>query len=120
MKPRYAKKLLNEKDLDAMRIALSVLDLKLGPEPCCDFCGYTPPMYVFSSSRMSTGEYRRCWRWCACLSCSRYIDAGQFEPIKDKIMEWAASRIPGMSEKSLRNAAEISFNEFIAYAELET
>jgi len=35
-------------------------------------------------------------------------------------MEWAASRIPGMSEKSLRNAAEISFNEFIAYAELET
>lgn len=94
-----------------MRIALSVRQRKLSPEPVCDFCGQEEPIWVYGSSRTSAGEIRDCWRWAACYSCSYLIDSDDWEPIRQKLLKWLERRGPA-PRLVLLQAIDMSLDEF--------
>lgn len=117
---RYVKKELTEKDLDIMRIVLSVQERKLNLEPSCDFCGVLNPKFVYASIRMSTGEWRPNWRWCACEDCSLAADEKDWERIKNKLVAWLQQRgFKYAAPDVLMGAAEMALGDFIRYAEEE-
>ena len=74
----YVKELLTAADMDQLRVNLSRRKVKLSPDPVCDFCGDTHPVWRYAATRMSTGEWQRCWRWLACGPCSNAVDSGDW------------------------------------------
>lgn len=57
-------------------------EMRIAPTPQCDWCADGVPLYVYASSRMSTGEFRQCWRWMACLKCNRDIENGNWAALE--------------------------------------
>jgi hypothetical protein len=77
----YLKKQIDADTIERTRINLSMRDNKLSPDPVCDFCSDTNPVWVYAASRMASGEARPCWRWMACAGCSRSIDNGNWDKL---------------------------------------
>lgn len=84
----------------------------------CDFCAEFEPSYVYRATRMSTGEDRPCWRWCACVRCSRLIDDDNW----DSMLEVIASRVatmPGLGSiplEAIRTAVRTMMKDFQQFA----
>ena len=116
----YVKRLITAEDLDNMRIALSGRELKLRPEPSCDFCGSEKPMFIYAAVRLSTGEFVANWRWCACADCSQAVDADNWKVIEDKLVKWLRPRFPEMARMELRAVAKMALMEFNLYVERES
>lgn len=80
-----------KRELDAIDLAQVAHTLqqypgpKLGVGPVCDFCGDAVPKFQYAAKRMSTGEWRDCWRWLACLECSELVDAEKWDEVKLRI-----------------------------------
>lgn len=73
--------------------------------PCCDCCGADDPIYLYSSERMITGEWLRCWRWAACATCAELIEAGRWSDLRERTR--AAVRAMGNYEQD--QAAALAF-----------
>jgi hypothetical protein len=114
MSVTYDREPLNAADLDSMRINLSVQPAKLHPEPCCDFCGNTHPVYKYASKRMSTGQWRHCWRWLACEDCDQAIQAGEWNRIISKIVAWLQQKMP-IAQPMAQLAAVTAMKDFDRY-----
>ena len=114
----YVKREVTQEDLDNIRINLSVRELKLRPEPSCDFCGNVEPKYIYAAIRMSTGEWVSNWRWLACMDCSSCVDKNKWKPIEDKVIRYLRSKgFAAAGDKELRDAARMSIAQFLLYAE---
>jgi len=111
----YQRKNLTDEDLDRMRINLSVRADKIGPEPCCDFCGQQIPAVIYAASRMSTGAWMDNWRWCACTDCDKGIQNGTWTRIEDKMITWLQTKF-NMPSDVLRAVVKESLSEFLLYA----
>jgi hypothetical protein len=94
----YLRKQIDETDEAAARINLSqkedvrtaALDtpaskMRVLPTPQCDWCADGVPLYVYASSRTSTGEFRQCWRWMACAKCNRDIENGNWSALERRV-----------------------------------
>lgn len=113
----YLKRIVTPEDLDNIRINLSVRELKLRPEPSCDFCGSTKPMFIYAAKRMSTGQWAFNWRWLACEDCALTVDHNHWKPIEDKLIKFLRSRGFGDApDNVLRDAARMALAQFIIYA----
>lgn len=97
---KYLKKRLDEEGTDMMRINLSVRERKLSAEPVCDFCGDEHPVFVYASTRMSTGETQQCWRWCACEICSTAIDVEDWNTVESRLIRRLSDLLPSLMRGS--------------------
>ena len=111
----YQRKKLSEADLDRMRINLSVRSDKIGPEPCCDFCGDDTPRFIYAATKMSTGAWTENWRWCACEDCDKWIQTGTWGHIEDKMIAWLQKKF-SVPNQVLRPVVRDSLSEFMLYA----
>ena len=113
----YLKKLLDPETMDMMRINLSVQEKKLSAEPVCDFCGAPHPMWVYASERMSTGEMRDAWRWCACGVCSGAVDRDNWNTIENRVVQRLKKMLLVNKDSPLvLAAARYALEEFHRYA----
>jgi len=112
----YRKKHLSETDLDNMRINLVFRRYRLSEEPHCDFCGNANPVYCYAAIRMSTGEWKNNWRWCACEECSAAVDNGNWRRVEEKVMKWLKSKFPNTPDDLLRYPIRDAMAEFMIYA----
>lgn len=112
----YKRKLLTEPELDEMRIALSVRREKVSPEPCCEFCGH-PPVWRYGAVRMQSGEFRRCWRWCACGECAHAIERNDWMHIENKMVSIIRLLFPLYTRAALHKAVHMQLQEFHLYVE---
>ena len=114
---QYMKKKLTPEVIDGLRINLSAQDKKLSPDPVCDFCGNDTPVVVYAAIRMSTGEYKHAWRWCACAMCEMLLDdndsAGVIRRIVDRMVFLTGGRF---SRELVIQAANAAFKTFTRYA----
>jgi hypothetical protein len=111
----YLKQSLSDEITDTLRANLSVREKKLSAEPVCDFCG-DHPVVIYAASRMSTGQIRQCWRWCACPTCERLVDSDQWAEVQNRLISKLMKMLPGMPRKLVASAAGVSLHEFIRYA----
>jgi hypothetical protein len=113
---KYVKKSLTPQVMDSMRINLSAYEQKLSPEPVCDFCG-DDPVVVYAAMRMSTGEYKHAWRWCACKACEALLEeddkAGVINRIVNRMITLTSGRF---SRELVLMAASSAFESFARYA----
>jgi hypothetical protein len=114
----YVKKRLSPRDLDNMRIDLSVQEKKLSPEPHCDFCGDPHPVFVYAASQTTAGEDVKCWRWAACQDCSNLIDTETFEGVEEKIAQWLVKKLDltDMDRTFFRAIAKNAMRTFHRYS----
>ncbi len=115
-KKEYLKKELSTTAIDDIRISLSVQTRKLSPEPVCDFCGRETPIYVYAATKMSTGEERDCWRWCACLGCSTLIDLNDWDALRARVAFKLQEMVPGIPKKLATQAVDLALAQFHEYA----
>lgn len=113
---KYQRKFLSAQDLDRMRINLAVMVNKLSPEPCCDFCGSTNPLYIYAAVRMSTGKWQDNWRWCACNECASDIEQDNWARMEFKQIKWLKGRFPLAGEGVLKSVVREAMSEFMMYA----
>lgn len=81
--------------------------------PVCDFCGLHAPEWVYAARKMSTGEHRVTWRWCACPECALKVEAGDWDAIAAGIRE-TLSRAQGLVMP--RSIVYLALEEFHFYA----
>ena len=120
----YVREPLTTADVDQLRVNLSSQVRKLSPDPVCDFCGDPHPVWRYAANRMSTGEWRACWRWLACDGCGVAIEAGEWATVESRVREKLRQMVkvfgPGASAmltesiltKSVRAALEM-FHEYV-------
>lgn len=113
----YVKKHLTPEVIDSMRISLSAYEKKMSPEPVCDFCGDDTPVTVYAAMRMSTGEYRHAWRWCACSTCEMLLDSDDTTGVINRIINRMEFLTGGkFSRPLITQAASAAFETFTRYA----
>jgi hypothetical protein len=112
----YDRKKLAKEDIDTIRQNLLHRRVKLSNEPCCDFCGDSSPIWQYAAIRMSTGEYRECWRWLACVDCADAIESDEMGRIEDKLILWLEKKFPEVSQSVLRLIVRHALQEFHLYA----
>jgi hypothetical protein len=108
--------LIAENDLDNIQVLRATRKFKLHDDPVCDFCGDHHPLYCYASSRTSTGEYRECWRWCACADCADAVEAMDWGHLEKKIADWLSIRVKNYPYMVLSEIAHRVFQEFKRYA----
>lgn len=114
----YVKKYLDEEAIDGMRLNLAAQERKLSPEPVCDFCGDPKPLFVYAAWKMSTGEMRDCWRWCACGDCSHAVDMESWEVIEAKVLHRLHGLLPvSKGSPLILSAVRLAIEEFHRYAQ---
>lgn len=91
--------------------------------PICDFCGDSDPQWLYASSRMSTGEMIRCWRWAVCPECAQFVDREQWPELHERLVyvmekELHLEKFLGGAHSSTLVSAAIwdSLSTFHAYA----
>jgi hypothetical protein len=117
MQYKYMKKEITELDREQMRQSLVLASPRLGPEPHCDFCGSERPVFLYAAVKLSTGEWMRNWRWCACSICSAAIDRHDWDVVHARIFEWLTSQFKHLPvpEEFLWQSAMRAMNEFHVY-----
>jgi len=67
--------------------------------------------------RMSTGEYRHAWRWCACAMCEMLLDDNDTAGVIRRIVERMQYLTQGrFSSELILQAANAAFQTFKQYA----
>jgi hypothetical protein len=103
------------KELDV--VTLQTCRASLDHPPICDFCGDPHPMFIYAASRMSSGLFTDCWRWCACWTCSHAIENREWDLIEAtmviKLRKTMSSMIPATY---IMRAVHKALEEFHTYA----
>lgn len=109
----FLRKLLDTKTTDLLREQLRHHRPRLSDEPVCDFCGSDAPMFVYASTRMSTGEQRACWRWLACSKCADAIEHARWFTLRDRVIDRLKTMLPAdMPTQALIRTVERTLLEF--------
>jgi hypothetical protein len=82
----------------------------------CDFCASPLPSWVYASSRMSTGEYRTCWRWAACNACASLIDGEEWDQLHNRVEVAFVKRFGWYLPKVVKAATAVALGDFYRYA----
>lgn len=113
----HLKKKLTNAAKAELTETLKVTWPKLSDIPVCDFCGDSAPIFVYAARRMSTGELRACWRWCACEPCSKAIDFGKWNLLNARVTDRLRKMLPeGASDRLLSVAVSMALKEFHDWA----
>lgn len=110
---KFVKKYLSSKMKSDMRFLLSARRVKISSEPVCDFCGDSSPVYVYAATRMSTGFRVNCWRWCACVTCSKLVDANDWSGLSERVMARLVPMLPFVVKAVLDEAVQNSVQSFL-------
>lgn len=112
----YVRKKATEEDLARVQRALNKLQRKLSPTPVCDFCADHKPTYFYEASRMSTGEWKRNWRWLACDLCADDIEHERWGKVLGRISDKIEDLWSDFPAELRPPAAALAFKEFLLYA----
>lgn len=112
----YLRKKATVEDLEKVRRTLNQLPRKLSTTPVCDFCGHHEPAYFYAASRMTSGEYKRNWRWLACDLCADDIEHERWGKILGRITEKIEELWSAFPAELRPPAAAMAFREFLLYA----
>jgi hypothetical protein len=116
---RYLKKPYTEDDEERLTRNLQSQPLRLADVPVCDFCGGPSPVTIYGSIRMSTGESRRCWRWCACAECEKLVDTNDWDKLRVKVVDRLKTMLPrSIPREALTNAVMAVLGIFVRDAEI--
>ena len=122
----YLRKQVDNEATEAARAAIALLDkdkrISPSPDPVCDWCTDGVPIWVYASRRMASGEYRECWRWMACLRCSRAVENGNWDVLHRRVAarfkKYFFAKHPGtsVSDALVDEAVAESLKQFELYA----
>lgn len=112
----YVKKTFSNEEYRDLNDAVKKYQRKVSNKISCDFCGEPHPIFVYAATRMSTGEVKECWRWCACWKCYLLVETNDWDAIRKQLVEWMRKVTPHVPRHLAEQAAHKSFQEFIDYA----
>lgn len=106
----YKRKLMDAATWQTCRVSMD-------HPPICDFCGSDQPVFVYAASRMDSGVFVNCWRWCACQYCAHAIENREMDWLESvlviKIRKTMALSIPSTY---ILQAVRKALEEFYTYA----
>jgi len=96
--------------------AIQTLTISLSHPPFCDFCGDSQPMFVYAATRLGSGVFMDCWRWCACYDCSEFVEDDEWDSIIAKLTIQLRKVLPNVPAFQIQHAVRRALFEFHEYS----